>query len=60
MSTYKYATKSKVVICEEIKFYSIKECANYYNIRPSTIQNWLKNQDKMPQEFKDKGLKYYE
>ena len=52
-------TSSKKVICEGIVFKSIKECAEYYGFCPETVGRWLKGKKPMPQEFKDKGLKYY-
>lgn len=60
MENYEVSKKYKLVICENKLFNSIKECANYYNINQSTMQRWLKGDNEMPQEFKDKGLKYYE
>ena len=48
-----------MVICDNIIFNTIKECANYYKIKPNTLGSWLIKENKMPQEFKDKGLKYY-
>lgn len=59
MSNYEYDNKSKIVVCEGIKFYSIRECAEYYNVKPSAMQRWFR-ENKIPQEFKDKGLRYYD
>lgn len=60
MCSYEYDNKSKVVVCEGIKFYSIRECAEYYGVSKDAMIKWLSGRNKMPQEFKDKGLKYYE
>lgn len=50
--------KDKKVICEEIEFNSLKECASYYNIPISSMCGWLKGLASMPQDFIDKGLHY--
>lgn len=60
MCSYEYDNKSKVVVCEGIKFYSIRECAEYYGVSKDAMIKWLSGRNKMPQEFKDKGLRYYE
>lgn len=60
--TVKRKNKScnKKVICDGIIFNSITECAKYYKCNPTTMGKWLKGKNPMPQEFKNKGLKYYE
>lgn len=58
MEDYK-VQENKVIICEENSFNTIKSCAKYYGIKPVTMQGWLSGRNKMPQEFKDKGLRYY-
>ena len=60
MTDYKYDTKCKIVICEDIKFYSVRECAKYYNVKPYTMSSWLNEEGKMPLQFKEKGLRYYD
>ena len=51
--------KGKKVYCEGKIFSSISECAKHYNVNRSTMQCWLNGKHTMPQEFKDKNLKYY-
>lgn len=51
--------KSIPVICDNIKFETISSCADYYNINIPTMYRWLTKERKMPQEFKDLGLNYY-
>lgn len=58
MSDYKISAKKKRVICDGNIFNSCKECAEYYNINSSTMQYWLSGKHNMPQQFKNKGLKY--
>ena len=50
--------KSKSIICENKRFVSIKECAEYYGIPPSTMRAWLNGGNPTPQKFKDLGLRY--
>lgn len=52
-------SKSKKVICDGIIYNSIKECANSYNIKPNTMQQWLYKRNKMPENFKKLGLNIY-
>ena len=49
---------AKKVICENIIFGSAKECANHYNINPSTMKQWLNGINKTPIEWYNKGLRY--
>lgn len=49
---------SKRVICEEIVFKSITECANHYNINPHTMRDWLSGSRKMRNDFYEKGLRF--
>lgn len=46
------------VECEGQKFYTVKECAEYYHVRPSTMRQWLKRISSMPKEWKEKNLRY--
>lgn len=55
----KNPTLTKKVICDGKIFESIKKCSEYYNISYNVLINWLKGITKTPQEFQDKGLKYY-
>ena len=49
---------SKRVVCEDIEFDSVKECALYYNVEYSAMICWLNGSRAMPQEWYDKGLRY--
>lgn len=48
------------IICEGIEYHTIKECAEFYNVQPATMGAWLRGTNTMPQEWKDKGLRYNE
>lgn len=52
-------TKKRKAICEDKIFNSIKECADYYSIKYTTMLAWLRGQNSTPQNFKDLGLRYY-
>lgn len=54
----KEAPSSKKVMCEDKEFECIKDCAEYYGVRPQTMARWLRGERKMPQEFLDKDLSY--
>ena len=47
---------SKKVICEGIVYESIKDCANYYKIKPNTMNCWFNGRSKIPQKFIKLGL----
>lgn len=47
----------KKVECDNMIFSSIKKCAEYYNVNPSTMQSWLLGRRRMPEKFIDLGLK---
>ncbi len=51
--------KGKAVVCNNIIFNSINQCAKYFNINKGIINRWLNGTCKTPQEFKDMGLRYY-
>lgn len=54
---YKPKAKGKIRIeCEGRIFDSIKECANFYNIKYGTMKCWLNGKNKMPIEWEKKGL----
>ena len=59
MENYEVVVR-KMVICENVIYNNVTKCANHYNIKPSTMHGWLSGKNSMPQEFRDKGLKYYE
>ncbi len=50
---------SKKVICDEIIYNCIRECAEHYGVGRRLLNDWLLNPHRMPQEFKDIGLDYY-
>ena len=50
---------AKKTICEGIIFDCALDCANFYNINPTTMRSWLNKTNKMPQEWEEKGLMYY-
>lgn len=50
---------ARKVICDGIVFQSTKECAQYYNIHPSTFHHYLSGRIKMPDRFKEFDLRYY-
>ena len=58
MESYEFSSKSKIIICEGRVFKSIRECATNYKTKDSTMSKWLSGKNPMPQEFKEKGLKY--
>ena len=51
-----YADKS--VICDGIEFTSMIECDRYYGLPRCTTSHLLHGDYKMPQKFKDMGLRY--
>lgn len=53
----KYENRIKKVICENVLFDSVKECSEYYKINKNTMRSWLNGQNKMPLEWKNRGLK---
>lgn len=46
------------VICDGIRFGTIKECAEYYGIEKTSMQKWLNKKTSMPYEFVLKKLRY--
>lgn len=53
------APRTKKVYCEGIVFNCLKDCAEFYNVPRTTMGNWLLGRYTMPQNFVEKGLKYY-
>lgn len=51
--------RARKVICENIIFNTITECANYYCVQKSHLCTYLKHSDTMPLFWKEKGLTYY-
>ena len=50
----------KYRICEKKIFPTIKKCAEYYKINYRTMKSWLEGYNRMPKEWVDKGLAFYE
>lgn len=50
--------KNRGVICEGRYFKSMSECGRFYDVKDNMISHWLNHRCRMPQEFKDKGLKF--
>lgn len=53
----KYGMNRKT-ICDGVVFNTATDCANYYNIKPSTMTKWLNGTNKIPIEYLNMGLKY--
>lgn len=49
---------SRQVVCDGIVFDSIRECATFYGIEPSTMSNWLNQTSQMRGDFKEMRLAY--
>lgn len=49
---------SKRVVCEDIEFDCVKDCAEYYGINYGTMYSWLQGKCRTRKDFIDKGLKY--
>lgn len=49
---------SKPVVCEDIEFNSISDCAKHYGIKPKTMQGWLNKKYGMPEFFVKRQLRY--
>mgnify|MGYP002351077276 FL=1 len=49
---------SKKVVCDDKVYNSIKECAEYYGIEPSTMSSWLRGDRKMSDDFTKLNLQY--
>lgn len=52
-------TKTKVIY-DGVIFDSQRDLAKFLNIKPATLNSWLKGKNKMPEKYKEKGLKYIE
>lgn len=46
------------VICDNITFNSMNDCADFYNVHSSTISNWLYKRTQMPENFIKMGLRF--
>ena len=49
---------AKKVICDGKLYDSIKECADFYKIKPKTMSRWLNGKYPMPKKFIDLGLRF--
>lgn len=49
---------AKKVICDNIIYDCMIECAEHYNIEYNTMRDWVNYNSQMPQEFIDKGLRW--
>ena len=49
---------AKKVLCDELIFSCIKECAEFYDIPVSTMKAWLTGRNKMRDNFVELGLRY--
>lgn len=56
----KIPTNTKSVICEDKIYYSLSEFCRINHINIHTLSSWLNHKTEMPQEWKDRGLKYAE
>lgn len=50
--------KIKKVFCDGKTFENAKLAAQYYGVSESTLRNWARGRYKMPDRFKEMGLKY--
>ena len=53
------SVRAKKVICDDILFDCITDCANHYNVPKETMTGWLKGKRHAPQKFIDMNLRYY-
>ena len=52
--------QAKKVICDNIVYGSAVEASKALNINRNTLKCWLNGSNKMPKEWKDRGLKYFD
>lgn len=55
----KLKNKYRLVIIDNVIFYSIKECSDYIKKNVSDVGNWIRGSKPMPQKYIDRGLRYY-
>lgn len=53
------SVRARKVICDDIVFDCITDCANYYGMSKETIGSWLRNNTRAQQKFVDMNLRYY-
>ena len=52
--------QAKKVICDNIVYGSAVEASEALNINRNTLKCWLNGSNKMPKEWKDRGLRYFD
>lgn len=52
--------QAKKVICDNIVYGSAVEASKALNINRNTLKCWLNGSNKMPKEWKDRGLRYFD
>lgn len=50
--------KFKKVVCNNVVYNKISDCAKFYGIDRSKMSNWLNGKHKMPKEYIDLGLRF--
>lgn len=53
------SVRAKKIICDDILFDCITDCANHYNVPKETMTGWLKGKRRAPKKFIDMNLRYY-
>lgn len=51
--------QAKKVVCDNIVYGSAVEASKALNINRNTLKCWLNGSNKMPKEWKDRGLRYF-
>ena len=51
-------SNAKSIICDDRTFSCIKECAEYYGIKYSTMRYWLSGDGNIPKYFREHNLHY--
>lgn len=52
--------QAKKVVCDNIVYGSTVEASKALNINRNTLKCWLNGSNKMPKEWKDRGLRYFD
>ena len=52
--------QAKKVVCDNIVYGSAVEASKALNINRNTLKCWLNGSNKMPKEWKDRGLRYFD
>lgn len=56
--TLKNRRKNYIVLCGDMEFSSVKECAEYIGIKPSNLVRYLSGERKMPDYLVSKNIRY--